>query len=344
MHARLMIEGFMGAFVLGFLGTAVPRLTGTSVLSRKELFSVLALHVVVVAVHIAERYPIADAIFLLLLLVFATFMVRRFRAKSDLPPPSFVLVGFGFLNAILGTLLLVLSGVGQVSPALHLFGNALLYQGFVLYLLLGVGGHLMPRFLALSHKESLETGELSPEWWRKTAIALVVGMLLFATFALEVFTTWIGFSAWLRFGAVAVFLFWQIPVNRSKARTTLARCLKLSLVLLVLGLCFPGFWPTQRVAGLHLVFIGGFTLISFSVATRVVLGHSNQSHFFATRLPFLIATAVLLVISAALRIIGDFTLGVRGPVLNYASYLWMFAAAFWAWRLLPSVRVPDSED
>src|SRR5213596_396275 len=58
MHARLMIEGFMGAFIFGFLGTAFPRLTGTPHLSRKELWTVLALYCVTVGTHIAER-PLA---------------------------------------------------------------------------------------------------------------------------------------------------------------------------------------------------------------------------------------------------------------------------------------------
>ena len=43
MHARLMIEGFLGAFIVGFLGTAGPRLTGTAPLSRAELGWLLAL-------------------------------------------------------------------------------------------------------------------------------------------------------------------------------------------------------------------------------------------------------------------------------------------------------------
>src|SRR5215207_5290588 len=41
MHARMMIEGFLGAFVVGFLGTAMPRLTGTNPFSRWELGSLL---------------------------------------------------------------------------------------------------------------------------------------------------------------------------------------------------------------------------------------------------------------------------------------------------------------
>jgi uncharacterized protein involved in response to NO len=35
-HARLMIEGFMASFVIGFLGTAGPRITSTSHFSRVD--------------------------------------------------------------------------------------------------------------------------------------------------------------------------------------------------------------------------------------------------------------------------------------------------------------------
>ena len=48
-HARVMIEGFMGAFVLGFLGTAFPRLTGNATWSRGELALQLLLWLVCVA-------------------------------------------------------------------------------------------------------------------------------------------------------------------------------------------------------------------------------------------------------------------------------------------------------
>ena len=36
-HARLMIEGFMGSFIFGFLGTAGPRITSTTPLSLGEV-------------------------------------------------------------------------------------------------------------------------------------------------------------------------------------------------------------------------------------------------------------------------------------------------------------------
>ncbi|HET6406863.1 MAG TPA: NnrS family protein, partial [Chthoniobacteraceae bacterium] len=37
MHARVMVEGFMGAFIIGFLGTAGPRLLGANPFNGAEL-------------------------------------------------------------------------------------------------------------------------------------------------------------------------------------------------------------------------------------------------------------------------------------------------------------------
>ena len=74
MHARMMIEGFMGAFVIGFLGTAVPRLTGARHFSRAELSALLMLYTLSIGTHIAERPFAGDVIFLVLLLTFAVQM------------------------------------------------------------------------------------------------------------------------------------------------------------------------------------------------------------------------------------------------------------------------------
>lgn len=345
MHGRLMIEGFLGAFIIGFLGTAGPRLTGTPHLSRGELWTLIVLYAGAVGTHIAERYFIADAIFLTLLLTFATFMGGRFAQRTDLPPPTFVLVVFGFLNAIAGTLLLLVGASGDGFPRCVTLGSLLLHQGFVLYLVLGIGGFLLPRFLTLPAKPELpDTREISAPWARRALFAAAVGGALLASFVVEVFAESTRLAGAIRFGAAALFLASEIPLHLSAARpVTISRCLRLALVLLVLGLLFPVLWPWQRVAGLHLVFVGGFTLIVFTVATRVVLGHSGQGYLFGQSLPFLRAAAALLVAASVFRIVGDFLPAARGTLLNTASYLWMLAVAVWGWRVLPRVRFADSE-
>jgi uncharacterized protein involved in response to NO len=177
MHARLMIEGFMGAFIIGFLGTAGPRLTGTPHFSRGELWTLVGLYAGAVGTHIAQKYFVGDMIFLTLLLTFAGLMAWRFSQRVDLPPPSFVLVAFGFFNAIVGTLLLLVGALREGFPRCAILGSLLLHQGFVLCLVLGIGGFLLPRFLTLPAKPELpDMRDISAPWARRALFASAVGV------------------------------------------------------------------------------------------------------------------------------------------------------------------------
>lgn len=346
MHARLMMEGFLGAFVMGFLGTAGPRLTGTPHFSRTELWTLLALYAATVGLQIAERPLCGDAIFLALLLVFAARMGWRFSRRVDLPPPSFALVGFGFLNAIAGTVLLLIGSAGAGNPRCVLLGGMLLNQGFVLYLILGIGGFLLPRMLSLPPKPEFPESRTPPPGWRPAALfAASIGAILLASFILETFTLSTRIAGAIRFVAAAIYLAREIPAHRSPTpRVTIILCLRTALLFILFGLLFPAFWPVQRVAGLHVVFVGGFSMITFTVATRVILGHGGFGHLFRTRLPFLLAAALLLVGAVALRTAGDFLPLSRGSMLTHASYLWMLAAGVWGWCILPKVRMVESEE
>jgi uncharacterized protein involved in response to NO len=346
MHARVMMEGFLGAFIVGFLGTAGPRLTGTPHFSRGELWSLLALYAGAVGSQFAGRPFAGDAIFLVLLLTFVARLGRRFSQRTVIPPPSFALVAFGFLNAIAAVVLLLIGASGEGNPRCALLGSMLLNQGFVLYLVLGIGGFLLPRILKLPPKPEFPESRTPPPGWRPAAIfAASIGLVLFASFVFEVLSGAARSAALIRFLAAGVFLASEIPAHRSAApRLTIIICLRAALVFILAGLLFPVFWPMQRVAGMHVVLIGGFSLITFTVATRVVLGHSGFGHLFPTRLPFLIGTALLLICGMALRITGDFMFMQRGSLLGDASYLWMLAAAIWSWQVLPKVRIADPED
>ena len=50
-HARLMIQGFMASFIVGFLGTAGPRITSTRPFSRVEVLTLLTLDLFAVGLH-----------------------------------------------------------------------------------------------------------------------------------------------------------------------------------------------------------------------------------------------------------------------------------------------------
>jgi uncharacterized protein involved in response to NO len=343
MHARMMIEGFLGAFVFGFLGTALPRVTGAPPLRSWELWTLVVLHLTAAGLHIGLQPFLGDRVFLVLLVLFLVCMGRRFARRQDLPPPGFALVGLGFLNALAGTALLASVPWNLWTYAMPV-GTALLNEGWVLLLILGIGGFLLPRFLGIPRPEFPKSRTPPPGWKPRALIAGATGVAITATLVAGSMSFHPQAADWVRCAAAGAYLVSTVPFYRAKVpNVTLTICLRVALVLLIAGLVFPLFWPLQRVAGLHVIFIGGFSLITLTVATRVILGHSGNSHLFASSLPFLIAAALLLATAAALRAIGDFVPATRNHWLNGASCAWMLGAAVWAWRVLPKVRIPDSE-
>ncbi|OAI43241.1 hypothetical protein AYO41_02415 [Verrucomicrobia bacterium SCGC AG-212-E04] len=342
MHARLMIEGFLAGFVLGFLGTALPRLLSAPPLRRTELWTLVALYLLTAGLHIAERPRAGDLAFIALMLCFGACMITRLRHRAELPPPGFVLVAFGFVSGLVGPVLWLSGGLGWVSGNIALFGAMLLNQAFVLFLLLGVGTFLLPRFLHVRDMPAMdEERRASPRWRLRAAFSGAVGLALLVSFWLDARNPATPGAHWLRAIAAVVYLATMIPFHRqSFPLRTASLAAQLAVLSLVAGLIFPLFWPDQRIAGLHIVFLGGFSLVTFTVATRVVLGHSGNEALFETRLPALQFATLLLAVGTALRAAGDFVPS-RPHWLNAASYLWMLAAGVWAFAVLPKVRTAE---
>lgn len=346
-HARLMVEGFMGAFIFGFLGTAGPRLLGSRHLSFAEVATLLGLHVAALATHLAGYTQAGDVVFFVLLLGFAVSLGRRFVAAEELPPPNFVLVGCGLLSALVGTGFLILGHGNAAFAQLYVLGGLLLNQGFVLLPVLGVGVFLFPRFLGVPFgPEFEEMRKLTPWWTRKALLAGGCALLMVGSFVWETFG-YVREAGAARFVFATLYIATQMPAVLGFGPCPfLGKCVRASTWMLLLGLLWPVLLPLYRVAGLHLIFIGGFMLVTFTVATRVMLGHSGQSHLFRRPLPFLTTAAVLLVVGLIARIAADFMPSVAGrnSHLVYAALLCIAAGVLWGVRLVPRVLIADSEE
>src|SRR5262245_35983568 len=131
-HARLMVQGFFGGFILGFMGTAMPRLVGARPFSAAEAFSLLALFGCNVIANAAGMNPFADGLFMGELALLFAMLKRRCHSGRDLPPPSFVLVGVAFTSALAGTGLHLAERRWELNPPLELLARLLSYHGFVL--------------------------------------------------------------------------------------------------------------------------------------------------------------------------------------------------------------------
>ncbi|HEY1052211.1 MAG TPA: NnrS family protein, partial [Prosthecobacter sp.] len=97
-HARIMIEAFGGAFVVGFLGTAGPRMATAPKLTPMELVWLLALHQACALCHLSLRMSWGDGLFVALLFsLLLCLVVRVLRFRQETPPPQMLLALAGLL-------------------------------------------------------------------------------------------------------------------------------------------------------------------------------------------------------------------------------------------------------
>jgi uncharacterized protein involved in response to NO len=337
-HARLMIEGLMASFIFGFLGTAGPRLTSAPHFSATEIGTVFSLDLLAAGAHTGGAHRLGDICFVICLLLFARMLLKRFRQRKDNPPPNFILVASGILSGIIGAALLAYSEDAQYSIT-YQFGSALLNQCFVLLPILGVAPFFIGRLLDLPGSDLPESRAFSPEWKRQAAFNALIGLAIISSFLIETGGPSRA-AAWIRVAAIAVYLAARMPW---RGRTFLADYLRAGLLFILAGFTMMALWPTYRLGSLHTVFITGFNLIVFTVATRVVLGHSGNLDRLKTRLWFFITMSALLFLAMASRVSADLAPRARVIHLLVAAICWIAAALIWMIRVVPKVAISEDE-
>jgi len=274
-------------------------------------------------------------------LLFAGMMAKRVGARTDLPPPPFVLVLFGLLNAIAGIFLITAAKSRTNGAFANQLGSLMLNEGFVLFPILGVGAFFFPRLLGGAKPKPSDLRFAMKLWIKRAVIAVLTALVIWISFVLEALG-WIRTAAVVR-GVTALIYFVRQGrlLEKPSGPPFLAHCFRLGALLLVAGLLLPAALPGYRLANLHLTFIGGFSIILFTVSTRVIIGHAGQSHLLRKRLRFLVATITLLVIAMIARVSADFIPPARNSHLVYAALIWLLAATVWAVALTPKLSLSE---
>jgi uncharacterized protein involved in response to NO len=338
-HARLMIEGFMASFVFGFLGTAGPRITSARPFTVPETAAIFTLDLLAAGLHLGGAHRAGDICFFGCLLFFVRTIGIRFHERQDCPPPNFALVALGLLSGIGGAALVAYAEAAQYSRA-YQFGSALLNQCFVLLPILGVAPFFLGRLLDLPRPDLPESRAFPPGWFAQAAVAATIGIVIAGSFFLEIF----GFGeigAWTRTAAIVIYLAAKMPF---RGRSFLADCLRAGIIWIAIGFTVAAFLPVYRVGALHIVFITGFTLVAFTVAIRVVFGHSGRMDLLQKPFRFFIAANVLLFLAMISRFTADLAPGARILHLLSAAACWLVAAFIWMVKVIPKVVVAEPEE
>jgi uncharacterized protein involved in response to NO len=125
---------------------------------------------------------------------------------------------------------------------------------------------------------------------------------------------------------------------------TLTNMLRIGLISLPLGYGALVGWPTYTIALEHIVFMGGFGLITMAVGSRVMLGHSGNRSL-GQRIDWTMRVALwLILLGLATRVSADFIPKVMISHYIYAAICWVGASLLWAAHIMPYVLVPDPDE
>ncbi|HEX7859323.1 MAG TPA: NnrS family protein [Verrucomicrobiae bacterium] len=344
-HARVMAYGLFGGFIFGFLGTAMPRMLSAQPLRLAEVFGLLAVYLGMVVSFLVGNIFAGDALLVLLLCGFGACLAGRLRNRKDTPPPGFVLVGFAFLSVISGAIISLLQPESGESNLFWLHLQRLLsYQGFILLPILGIGPFILPRFFGLESSHDFPTTLVPvPGWTRKAILAAATGIMIIATFLLEA-STWYRTAYGTRFLIILGYLWIEMPFHRGpRLGNALGASIRSSFLSILAGFLAISLFPAYRVALLHITLVGGFAVITFIVATRVVFGHSGNIHKLKSRTGWVWVSVAAMLLGMATRISGDFWPEIMATHYNYGALVWIAGVLLWAAYVLPYVLRADPE-
>jgi len=342
-HAGIQVGGYMLGFILGFLLTALPRFAGTAPASSAELTVFLALFLTHPVLLALGQWIAAEAAFIGLLLLLVVFAGRRFATRRATvgPPPEFIWIGLGVLHGLLGAGLLMLGQAGVLPVWALAVGRPMAQQGFLLSIVLGVGGFMAPRLMGRDFLHISPAGVSAREARRvrrrRLTLHALAGGLLFGSFLLEGAGA-IPAAYGLRAAVVTGELAWTTQFYRPPAvPDRYVQLVCISLWVIVCGLWGAALLVRHRVAMLHLMFLGGFSLMAFAVGTMVVLSHAGAGE--RLRRPLWVLNVVGLGIAGAVaaRLAAELLPAWFFPFLGLAAACWSLAGLSWLGFALPYV-------
>lgn len=339
MHVWLQLYGFIWPFVVGFLTTALPFFMGVAGLRPWELMVLLAGVLVPAALVLPEEYRAAHSVFLAALLFLMGSMGVRFIRRGKALAATFIFMPFGLLSAAIGSALNITMLSGVMMPSrLAVLANNLLVEGFILFLILAVGGFLFP-ILTRPAGEDREGGGAAAPVGLDILLHGTAALMILLSFLIEAFgLPWIGMLA--RALIVTCEALGQMRIHRRHtASHAVAVWLRVAMWLLLVGLWVEIVCPPQyRLAVRHITLVGGFALSAFAVGTHAILSHGGYPSSGRGRSVTLAIVFGLMLLALLTRVSADFMPERAFKHYAYAAIVWCAGLLVWAATILPGAR------
>ena len=328
-HSKLIMGGFLWSFIVGFLMTALPKMTGTKSANQFELSAalLLILSLIFFSWNVDPRYFFGTQ---MALVFFLLIYGGRRIVKMTKPIPIFIShVGIAMILALAGSWF---HFNGNSIMGIHLYN-----VGTILLLVLGIGTRFFSFLSGLPSTFEEDKSGLRRLGFHGLAVLIALFLYCagkgqtFAYFALTVTSLIYMFGVW--------------KIQRRSSRPSALK-FGVRIVAAMIPLSFFMIWlqPSMLITWLHLLFIGCFALITFSVATRVTLAHGSYSTDFEVKSKALWYFVSFLILGLCSRILYGFSEGLyKVSFLHLAATFWILAVASWGWSFLHKIFVAGNQ-
>ena len=343
-HPRLMIDGFAAFFIFGFMMTAGPRLLGAPAFRSKCISAIFGLACVANLAFVFNQLVLGDTLFALAALALLLKAYRAYCTRTDMPPPGFPLAALGLLCACVGSSLLALTGSAWPNATAYALGKVLLFQGFTMLPIIGVGAFFFPKIIGGQNRHDFdETMTPNAEWKRRFRHSIFAAFGFAASVVIEL-TGHITVAYIVRMLTLAAYILTQLPwmAFRRKERMHGLQLI-FALGTIAIGLLGAALFPGYKIAWLHAYFFVGLTGTIFLVSIRVVFGHSDRPDLIRKSVKIFAWVTGTLSLAAATRIVADFRPDLRTTHYIYASVLWLICAFIWLVFVAPKTKPPQTE-
>jgi hypothetical protein len=287
-----------------------------------------------------QNYRIGHSAFVLAYAMLFGLAAVRFAKRQGKLPETFAMIGVGVLCAMMAAVINALGAFDLVNSGWVIAGKRGLTEGMTLLLVLGVGGFLGPRLLGFERLpmvqiggvDTLPKGRLLPR--SPAYLYLIAGLAIVASILLQ-YVAGIEWMAYVRaLVATAVIAATLEPWRLPAVRTTLSWCVWTANLLTILGLWLVAFAPKYAVDFLHILFIGGFSLLILAVGMRVTLSHgghglATEKRNWPLRIGLITGSVAMLA-----RVGAPFSPNTYSEHLAMAAVLWLIGLSIWGWRLV----------
>ena len=328
-HRYLMLNGFAGCFIGGFLMTAVPKFSQTWTARKFEIFLLLLVTLAGLICSYLEEEKLTFIFSSLQPITIFIFLIPRMIKRKANPPYSFMFIPVGLS-------LWFISGMVTAFYDSESFRN-LHHEGAISAIILGVGSRLIPGILG--HVEIVNTQKQSYE--KNVSLIKSVPLhffLLIALFVMSYFQEE-SIGSWVRALILIIIgvFYWRL-YQKPTERTALTWNIWTSSWLIVLSFVIKALWPDGMIHASHFLFINGIVLMSLMIGTRVLQSHGPKDKTLEnSKILYLVS---FLVVFAALTRVSAFLM--PNTYLNhlaYSSVILILAVGIWSFKFLRYINI-----